>query len=60
MKTLLRTKTWKTAPHIVLRNCSKGVREEPGYVGVYAEKKKPCKTNLKILLLITEKLDISS
>ena len=55
-----------TAPDIVRRNCSKGVREEPGYVGVYAEKKKKknhkkqktCKSNLKRLLLITEKLDI--
>ena len=30
----------ESASQIVLRNCSKEVREEPGYIGVFAEKNK--------------------
>ena len=36
--TLLRTIAWETASQIALRNCPKEVREEPGYIGVFAEK----------------------
>ena len=39
-ETLLRTIAWDTASQISLRNCSKEVREEPEYMGVYAERKK--------------------
>ena len=37
--TLLRTIAWETVPQITLRNCSKEVREEPRYIGVFAENK---------------------
>ena len=37
---LLRTIAWDTASQTALRNCSKEVREEPGYIGVFAGKKK--------------------
>ena len=30
----------ETASQIALRNCCKEVREEPGYIGVFAKKKK--------------------
>ena len=36
--TLLRTTAWETASQIALRICSKEVREESSYVGVFAEK----------------------
>ena len=34
----LRTVAWETASQVALRNCSKEAREEPGYIGVFAEK----------------------
>ena len=37
--TLLRTITQGTACQITLRNCSKEVREEPRYIGIFAENK---------------------
>ena len=37
--TLLRTIAWETASQIALRDCSEEEREEPGYTGVFAEKK---------------------
>ena len=37
--TLLRTITQDTACQITLRNCSKEVREEPRYIGIFAENK---------------------
>ena len=36
---LLRTIAWETASQIALRNRSKEVRDESGYIGVFAEKK---------------------
>ena len=33
------TIAWEAASQIALRNCSKEVREEPGYIGVFAKKK---------------------
>ena len=38
-RTLLRTLAWETASQIALRNSSDEVREEPGYIGVFAENK---------------------
>ena len=38
--TLLRTTAWETASQIALRNCSKEVREKPGYIEVFTGKKK--------------------
>ena len=32
--------SWETASQIALRNCSEEIREEPGYPGVFAGKKK--------------------
>ena len=49
---LQRTIAWDTASQTTLRNCSKEVREEPAYLGVFAEKKN-MQSNIKILLLIT-------
>ena len=37
---LLRTLAWDTAFQIALRECSKKVREKPGYIAVFAEEKK--------------------
>lgn len=34
----LRTIVWETESQITVRNCSKEVREESSYVGVFAEK----------------------
>ena len=34
----LRTKTWKAASQIALRNFSEEVREEPGYIGILQQK----------------------
>ena len=31
-----RTQAWKAASQIVLRDCSKEIREEQGYIGVFA------------------------
>ena len=36
----LRSTAQKAASETALRNCSKEVREEPGYIGLFAEKKK--------------------
>ena len=51
-----RTIAWETASQTVLMNCSKEVREESGYIGVFAEKKNKNKyvvqTNVKRSLLI--------
>ena len=48
----------ETASHIALRNYSKEVREEPGYIVVFPENKqtknKQMWLNVKILLLITK------
>ena len=38
--TLLRTIAQETASQIALRICSKEVREEPGYIGAFAERQK--------------------
>ena len=43
--TLLRTIARETASQIALRNCSGKVREEPGYIIVFAEKTKQKNTN---------------
>ena len=40
LRTLLRTIVQETASQIALRNCPKEVRKEPGYVEVFAGKKK--------------------
>ena len=34
------TIAWEAASQIALRNCSKEVREEPGYIGVFVGEKK--------------------
>lgn len=39
LEILLRTVAWESASQIVLRNGSKEVRKEPGYLGIFAEKK---------------------
>ena len=39
---------------MALRDCSKEVREEPGYIGVFAGKKKCCRKTYKRLLLNTK------
>ena len=59
---LLRTIAQESASWLALRNCSKEKREEPGYMGVFAEKQtnKNHVVNIKRLLLITQKQDISS
>ena len=36
---LLRPKVWDTASHIALRDCSKEVWEEPGYIGIFVKNK---------------------
>ena len=36
---LLRTIAWETASQIALRNCFEEVREEPGYIGFFAEER---------------------
>ena len=41
-----------TASQIALSDCSKGVREEPGYIGVLQQR--PGSSNFKRLLLIKE------
>ena len=33
------TIAWEAASQIALRNCSKEVREEPRYIGIFAENK---------------------
>ena len=43
------------ASQIALRDYSKDLREEPGYTGILAGKKKTMKLNIKRLLLITKK-----
>lgn len=45
--------TWQTASQIALRDCFKELREEPGYIGVFATKKQVIRTS-KTLLLIKE------
>ena len=50
---LLRTAGWETASQITLRNCSKEVRQELGYIGIFAGGKKKSQ-NIKRLLLITQ------
>ena len=35
---ILRTQAQETASEIALRDCSKEVREEPGYIGVFGKK----------------------
>ena len=37
---LLRTITWESAFQLALRNCSKEVKEEPGYSGIFTGRKK--------------------
>ena len=49
----------EAAAHIILKNCSKEEKwKEPGYVGVLHQR--AGNLNIKRLLLIKEKLDISS
>lgn len=62
LRNLLRTIAQESASWLALRNCSKEKREEPGYMGVFAEKQtnKNHVVNIKRLLLITQKQDISS
>ena len=38
---LLRTSAQDTASQIVLTDCSEEEREKPGYIGIFAKKKKP-------------------
>ena len=45
---LLRTIAQETASQIALRNCSKEVREKPGYIGVFTGKNKKVKKTQKI------------
>lgn len=40
------TIAWEAASQIALRNCSKEVREEPEYMGVYAEREKKKKKHI--------------
>ena len=52
----------ETASHIALRDFSKEVREEPGYIGIFATnkqktKKTPGSWNIKRLLLVKEKAE---
>ena len=52
---LLRTITWESAFQLALRNCSKEVKEEPGYSGIFTgRKKKLMQSNIKRLLLVTK------
>lgn len=46
LRTLLRAITWETASQIAPWNCSKELREEPGYIGVFDEKNTCCQTVL--------------
>lgn len=46
-ETLLRTVAGKAASQISLRNCSKEQRQDPGYIGVFAKKKKTCRQTSK-------------
>ena len=39
-RTSLRTVALETASQIALRNCPREVKNEPGYIGVFAEKTK--------------------
>ena len=51
----LKILTWLTASQIALRNCSEEVREEPGNIGVFAEKQsKNMQLHHKRLLLIAK------
>ena len=45
---LLRTIAMETVSHIALRNCPKEVREEPGYMGDFAQKENHVVENQKI------------
>ena len=48
----------ETASQIALRNCFKEVREEPGYIAVFAGGEKSSQISKKLLLIT--KTDISS
>ena len=39
-ESLPRTVAWESAFHLALRNCSKEVKEEPGYRGIFTGRKK--------------------
>ena len=43
------TIAWEAASQIALRNCSKEVREEPGYIGVFVGGKKYVAEHRKII-----------
>ena len=59
--TLPRTAAWEAASQTAPRSCFKEEREEPGYIVFVGKKKsKNMQLNIKRLLLITEKTDISS
>ena len=57
---LLRTNSQETASLIALRNSSKGVREEPGYIGDFVGKKQHVVEHQKITANHTKHADNSS
>ena len=52
---LLRTVAWDSVSQTALRNCSKEIREDPGYRGVFVGDKCIMYLNIQRLLLITNK-----
>ena len=54
---VLKTIAWETLSQMALRNCSKEVVEETGYIGIFVEnktKENKMWSNIKRLLLITK------